>query len=168
MKKIMNIIVIILIIAIVVVACILLGKFINKIRHEKLDTSYMWNVRYQNMKILDGSNDGKTKESKDGIELEVTLKEPKEFYEATFEIENYGSLDAYISKINKNITSTDNILTCKITYLDGKEIKKGDKIKSNSKQTIKIRIDYPEQKEKIYKELKLNVQFSLQFKASYK
>ncbi len=167
MKKILNIIVIVLIIAIVVIACIFLSKFINKIRNEKLDTSYMWNIRYQNIKIQDGSSDGKTKESKDGIELEVTLKEPKEYYEATFEIENYGSLDAYISKINQNISSTDEILSCKITYLDGKEIKKGDKIKSNSKQTVKIRIDYPEQEEKIYKELKLNVQFSLQFKASY-
>lgn len=168
MKKILNIIVIVLIIAIVLVACIYLGKFINKIRHEKLDTSYMWNIRYQNMKIQDGSTNGKTKESKDGIEIEVSLKEPKEYYEATFEIDNYGSLDAYISKINKKITSTDDILTCNITYLDGKEIKKGDKIKSKSKKTIKIRIDYPKQKEKIYKELKLNVQFSLQFKASYK
>ena len=168
MKKIINIIVIILIIAIIIIACIFLGNLINKIKNEKLDTSYMWNVRYQNLQIQDGSRDGKTKESKDGIEIEVTLKEPKEYYEATFEIDNYGSLDAYISKINKTITSTDDILTCNITYLDGKEIKKGDKIKSNSKKTIKIRIDYPEQKEKIYKELKLNVQFSLQFKASYK
>ena len=120
------------------------------------------------MKIQDGSTNGNIKESKDGIELEVTLKEPKEYYEATFEIDNYGSLDSYISKINKTITSTDDILTCNITYLDGKEIKKGDKIPSKSKKTLKIRIDYPEQKEKIYKELKLNVQFSLQFKASYK
>ena len=124
MKKIINIIVIILIIAIIIIACIFLGNLINKIKNEKLDTSYMWNVRYQNLQIQDGSRDGKTKESKDGIEIEVTLKEPKEYYEATFEIDNYGSLDAYISKINKTITSTDDILTCNITYLDGKEIKK--------------------------------------------
>ena len=84
MKKILNIIVIILIIAIILVACIFLGKFINKIRHEKLDTSYIWNVRYQNMKIQDGSTNGNIKESKDGIELEVTLKEPKEYSDSSF------------------------------------------------------------------------------------
>ncbi len=167
MKKLKIIIEILGILIIFAGGCYLIYKFVHKIEKEKIDTSYMWNLKYQNMKVKRGSKEGKLKETKDGIELNVTLKEPKEFYEVSFEIENYGSLDAYISNIKKEVTSTDNILKSTITYFDGEEIHKGDKINSKSKKRFKLRIDYPKQKEKIYKELNLKLNFSLEFKADY-
>ncbi len=139
--------------------------FINMIEGEKLDTTYMWNIKEENIKVIEGSQKGELKETDKGIELSVTLLKPKQFYEVQYEIVNKGTLDAYVSKINNIVQSTDNILTCKTTYLDGKKIVKGDKLKSGEKKTIKIRIEYPEQKEKIYKKLKLLLRFSMEFKA---
>ena len=165
MKIFKTIIEILIMIAIFVGGAFLAYKFTNKIHKEKLDTTYMWNVKYQNIKVTEGSKEGETKESKNGISISVTLKDPKEFYEVTFDVENYGSLDAYVNEVISKVNSTDNILTSSISYLDGKEIKKGDKLKSGEKKTIKIRIDYPKQKEKIYKELKLDIEFSIHFKA---
>ncbi len=167
MKKTVKIIEISVIILLLFLSCFLLFKFVNKIHHEKIDTTYMWNIKYNNIKVAEGSKEGQIEEKDNKVNLNVTLTKPEEFYEVTFDVVNSGTLTAYISKITKEITSTDDILKCRITYLDNSEIKKGDKLLSNNKETIKIRIEYPDTKAKIYKELKLNLQLRITYKAIY-
>lgn len=167
MKKILKIFEFLLLLALLSISIFLLVKFIIKINHEKIDTSYMWNIKYNNIGVTEGSKEGKIDQKDNSFSLDVTLANPKEYYEVTFDIENKGTLTAYISNIKKEISSTDDILKCNITYLDGTEIKRGDRIPSNDKNTIKIRIEYPETKEKIYKELKLNLQLKITYKAVY-
>ena len=78
---------------------------------------------------------------------------------------NKGTLKAYIADIVKEIVSTDDILKCQITYLDNSEIQKGDILPPNQTKTIKIRIEYPKTKTKIYKKLQLVLNFKLIYKA---
>lgn len=165
MKKVIEIIGIIVIVAIFTTSCFLLYKFVNKISHEDVDTSYMWNIKYLNMKITEGSKKGKVMEKDEGINLHVTLSKPKEFYELTFDVTNKGTLKAYIADIVKEIVSTDDILKCQISYLDNSEIQKGDILLPKQTKTIKIRIEYPKTKTKIYKKLQLVLNFKLIYKA---
>ena len=167
MKKYIKVIEIIIIVLLLSLSCFLLYKFVNKIHNEKIDTTYMWNIKYENMQVTEGSKEGKLEEKDNKINLNVTLSKPKEYYEVTFDIVNSGTLTAYINKITKEITSTDDILKCHITYLDNNEIKKGDKLFPNQKTTIKIRIEYPETENKIYQELQLNLNFKINYKALY-
>ena len=167
MQKIIKVIEIVVIILLLSLCCFLLYKFVNRIHNEKIDTTYMWNIKYDNMKVTEGSKEGQLDKKDNKINLNVTLTKPKEFYEVNFDIKNKGTLTAYINKINKKITSTDDILKCEITYLNNTEIKKGDKLLPNQKNTIKIRIEYPDTKTKIYQELQLNLDFKISYKAQY-
>ena len=153
-----------------IIACFITGgyyinKLTNKINKEKTDTTYIWNIYYHNIKVSEGSKEAKLEDKDGNISLELSLSKPKEFYEVVFDIDNKGTANAYISNIIKKIESTDDVLKCDITYLDGKEIKKGDKLFSKEKRTVKIRIEYPETKKKIYKELKLSLEFKIEYKA---
>ena len=165
MKKLFKIVGIILIIALFSGSCFLLYKTVNKIKHEKVDTTYMWNIKYQNLKVTEGSKEGEVTEKDEGISLKVTLTKPKEYYEVTFDVINKGTLTAYIDEITKEIESTDDILKCQITYLDNTELNKGDTLLPNEAKTIKIRIDYPKTETKIYKELQLSLNLKLIYKA---
>ena len=167
MQKVIKIVEYFAIIILFFITCFLLYKFVNKIHHEKIDTTYMWNIKNENITVTEGSKEGQIKEKNNRLELEVTLTKPEEYYEITFDVVNKGSLIAYVNKITKDISSTDDILKCNISYLDGREIKKDDKLLPNKKETIKIRIEYPNTQAKIYKELQLNLQFKINYKAKY-
>lgn len=167
MQKAMKIIQYIEIIIITLITSLLLYRFVYKIHHEKVDTTYMWNINVKNIKVTEGSKNGEIIEKDNKLELKATLNQPKEFYEVTFDIVNEGTLSAYINKIYNQVDSTDNILKYYITYLDGREINKGDVLPPEKKKTIKIRIEYPEINSKIYKELQLNLQFKIFYKAVY-
>ena len=69
MKKVIEIIGIIVIVAIFTTSCFLLYKFVNKISHEEVDTSYMWNIKYLNMKVTEGSKKGKVMEKDENQNL---------------------------------------------------------------------------------------------------
>ena len=153
-----------------IIACFIIGgiflyKTTNKIKKEKMDTTYIWNINYTNIKVTEGSKETELKEENGSFKIDLTLEKPKEFYEVTMDIENKGTADAYINNITEKVESTDDILKRQITYLDGKEIKKGDELLSGEKVTIKIRIEYPETKKKIYKKLKLSLNYKIEYKA---
>ena len=164
MPRIIKVIEITIIILLLFLSSFFLYQFVNKIHHEKVDTSYMWNIKYQNIKVTEGSKEGEVSEKEKGINLNVTLSQPKEFYEVTFDVVNKGTLKAYIDEITKEIDSTDDILKCQILYKDNGEIYKGDILLPGESKTIKIRIDYPKTKAKVYKELQLTLKFNLNFK----
>lgn len=163
MKKVISILESLLIIVLLFITIILSIKFIVKIKHEQIDSTYLWNITFSNPKIKEGSQDGEIKTNDNELNFSVTLKNEEEFYEYTIDIKNEGNLDAQISEINQEIKSTKNILVAKINYDDGTEIKKGDVLKSGDKKTVKVSITYPKQKEKIYDELTLELSFSLKY-----
>lgn len=163
MKKVISILESLLIIVLLFITILLSIKFIVKIKHEQIDSTYLWNITFSNPKIKEGSQDGEIKTNDNELNFSVTLKNEEEFYEYTIDIKNEGNLDAQISEINQEIKSTKNILVAKINYDDGTEIKKGDVLKSGDKKTVKVSITYPKQKEKIYDELTLELSFSLKY-----
>lgn len=167
MKKQIHIIQGIIILLIIFIALLISIKFIYKINNEQVDTSYIWNINLTNLQITEGSIQGTTKLENNTLTTEVTLKKELEYYEFTFEIENTGTLDAILDNVDLSIENKKNILTHKVSYLDGASINKGDILKSNTSKTILVRIDYPKQTNKIYDELTLKITLNLIYKAIY-
>lgn len=152
-----------IILTVILISALLLISFIYKITHEQVDTSYMWNIKLTNLKVKEGSKEGNISLKDNKVTLDLTLKEEKEFYEFSFDIENNGTLDALLDEYNLSIDNKKNILTYKITYLDETPISKGDILNNKSTKTIKVRIDYPKQEKKIYDELTIKISLSLKF-----
>lgn len=163
MKKALCIIENIIIILLLIISCLLFVKFIYHINHETLDTTYLWNISYQNFQTTSGSQSINLENKDDSLNFSVTLKNEEEFSEFTIDLVNNGSLDAKIANIDKEIVSTNNVLVASITYLDGTAIKENDILKSQETKKIKVRIDYPKQKEKIYEALKLELKLKIKF-----
>lgn len=152
-----------IILFIIFISALLLISFIYKILHEQVDTSYIWNINITNLKIKDGSQKGNISLKDNSLTLELTLKEEKEYYEFSFDIENNGTKDAILDEYNLSIDNQKNILTYSITYLDNSKISKGDVLNNKSTKTIKVRIDYPKQEKKIYEELNIKINLSLKY-----
>ncbi len=167
MKKALGILESLLIAQLLFVSVLIGIKFIYGIRHETIEVKYLWNISSSELRVTEGSVAGEINSNEDGISLNVKLKNEEEFYEFTYDITNNGNLDAIITDIEQEITSTNNVLIAKITYLDDTEIKRGDIIKSNETKTIKVRIEYPKQEAKIYDELSLNFSHKISFSPSY-
>lgn len=167
MKKQIHILQGLIILIIILIAGLLSIRFIYKINHEKMDTTYMWNINFNNLKITKNSKKGKITLEDNTINLDLTLEKETEFYEFSIDIENSGTLDAKLQELNLQVNNPKNILTYKLTYQNGTEIKKGDILYSNTKESIIVRIDYPKQKEKIYEALKLNLTLSIKYSAIY-
>ena len=167
MKKVLSFLENLLIISLLFVCVLVFIKFVYGINHETIDTKYLWDITYSDIKVTEGSTGGEVKNDPNSVNLSVTLKNEGEFYEFTYKINNNGNLDAQIAKINKVIESKDNILQAKIIYEDGSEIHEGDIIKSKETKVVKVRIDYPKQEKKIYDELTLNLSFLITFVPYY-
>lgn len=163
MKKQIHILKGLFILTLIFILSLCLITFTHKILHEKVDTTYMWNIKLTNLKIKEGSQKGTISLKDNKVSLDLTLKEEKEFYEFTFDIENKGTLDATLEEYNLKVDNKKNIITYNITYLNDEPIHKGDILNNDSTQTIKVRIDYPEQEKKIYEELNIKITLSLKY-----
>lgn len=168
MKKQLHILQGLIILIIILIASLLSIKFIYKIKHEKLDTTYMWNINFTNLMVSKNSKKGDIKLEDNNINLELILEKENEFFEFTVDIENNGTLNAKLTDFNIIVENPKKILTYKITYIDKTEIKKGDILYSNDKKTILVRIDYPKQNNKIYEALKLKLSFNINYSAIQK
>lgn len=167
MKKQLHILQGLFILTFILIMSLLIIKFIYNINQENIDTSYMWNIKLDNIKIKEGSKNCKTTIENNILKTEVLLEKEEEFYEFTFDVINNGSLDAKISEIKLGIDNPQNILTYKLSYLDGTSINKEDILESKSKKTILIRVDYPKQKDKVYEALKLSLTLNIKYTAIY-
>ena len=163
MKKQIHILKGLFILTLIFILSLLLVTFVYRILHEDVDTSYIWNINLTNIKEKEGSTKAKLATKDNNISLDLVLKEENEFYEFTFDIENKGTLDAKLEEYDLKIENPKNILTYKINYLNGKEINKGDILNNDSTQTIKVRIDYPQQEAKIYEELNIKISLTLKY-----
>ncbi len=167
MKKQIHILEGLLILIVILLLGLLTIKFIYHIRHEEVDTSYMWNINFTNLTVSEGSKKGTINLDNNSINLDVTLSKENEFYEFTIDINNTGSLDAEITKLLIDIDNPDNILEYTITYLNGLSIDEGDTLLSNETKTIKIRIEYPHQNSKIYNALNLKLSLNIEYSPIY-
>ena len=167
MKKQIHIIEGIIILIIILIAGLLTIKFIYNIKHEQVDPSYIWNINFKNLIVSEGSKEGSITLDNNKIDLEVTLNEEGEFYEFTIDIQNRGTLDAKIDKIDINVDNPEDKLRYSVTYLNGTSIDIGDVLKSNTYRTIRVRIEYPHQNEKIYEALKLKLALNIEYIAIY-
>lgn len=151
-----------IILTIIFLSSLLLISFVYKILHQPVDTKYIWNINLTNLKIKEGSKKGNISLKDNKVVLDLTLEKEKEYYEFSFDIENTGTKDAILEEYNLEVDNKKNILTYSISYLNNESIKKGDVLSNNSTQTVKVRIDYPKQENKIYD--KLNIKISLKLK----
>lgn len=152
-----------LILTAIFICSLLLVTFVYRITHEKVDTLYMWNIKLTNLKVKEGSEKADLSLKDNKVNLDLTLKKEKDFYEFYFDIENNGTLDAILKEMDFKVDNPKNIITYKITYLNDQQIKEGDILNNKSTQTIKVRIDYPEQEKKIYEELNIKISLSLKY-----
>lgn len=162
MKKFIHILKGHIILILIFIFSLLLISFVHKVLHEEVDTSYIWNIKLTNLKVKEGSKKGDISLKDNKVELDLTLKDEKDFYEFSFDIENNGTLDAVLDEYIINVDNKKNILTYNISYINDKQILKGDVLNNKSTQTIKVRIDYPKQEKKVYD--KLNIKISLMLK----
>ncbi|MBR2828139.1 MAG: hypothetical protein IKE70_02790 [Bacilli bacterium] len=118
-----------------------------------------WNVRFKENSIhispgsieVDTTNGGKeaTIDNISTVSYQVKLLKPGDFYEFTVDVENTGSIDAMIGSISNKINlveinenSLPDYLKYSVSYSDGVEIKNNQFLKSNTTETIKVRIEY--------------------------
>lgn len=167
MRKQIHILEGIIILIVIIISFFFLIKFIYTINHENLDTSYMWNINFANLKINDGSAEGDLNLIDNKINLDITLQKDSEYFSFTIDIVNDGSLDAQIESINLNVENPANILAYSITYSNQEPLNVGDILKSNSSKTILINISYPPQKNKIYDSLNLKLALDISYTAIY-
>ena len=163
MKKQIHILEGLLILTITLIASLFTIKFIYDINNEKINPETLWNLEFNNLKVTEGSETATINLDNDIIYLDLKLKEENQFYEFTIDVINNGVLKAQLSEIKLEIDNPKNILTYNISYIDDSTIEKGDIILPNSKNTIKVRIDYPKQQEKIYEELKLSLSLNVKY-----
>lgn len=166
MKKQIHILEGLMILIIVFISFLLLSYFIYHINHEKIDTSYMWNITFNNLQIEDGSK-GNITYTDETLNLEVTLNEFNEYSRFTIDIENNGTIDAILDDYILEVINTKEILKYNVTYANGEEIKENDYLPSNSKRTVLINIYYPELSEKIYPVLELSLSLNMHYIAKY-
>lgn len=168
MKKQLHILEGIMILILILIAILLTIKFIYHINHEPMDTTYMWNITFTNLQVKEESQKGDINLEDNLLTVDVTLKEEGQFYEFTIDTENKGTLDAKIEDIVLEVNNPQNILAYTLTYEDNSPIQKDDILPSNTTKTLKIRISYPKQKDKIYDALNLKLSLNIKYTALYK
>ncbi|MBR4694405.1 MAG: hypothetical protein IKP07_06280 [Bacilli bacterium] len=167
MKKQIHILEGIIILLLILIASLLVIRFIYKINHETVDTDYMWNIEFDNLNITEGSTKGNLSLNDNVINLDVSLEKDTEFFEFTLDVTNKGSLNAKIEEVIVEKDADNDILKYNITYLDDVPINRGDIIRSHDKKTIKVRIYYPKQEQKIYEKLNLKLKLNISYVAVY-
>ena len=103
-----------------------------------------WNVYFDNIVVSDGSVSGNVDITSDTVmNFNANFNKPGDYYEFSVDVINDGSLDAKVDSIslggNEDIK---NFVDYTISYVDGMEIAKGDKLSSLKKETIRVKIQY--------------------------
>lgn len=167
MTKQLHIIEGLIILTIIVIVCLITIPFIYNIKHEKVDESYMFNINFNNLRVKEGSKEAKISLENNIVTLDVTLEKEEDFYEFYLDLENTGTLGAKLTDLTSDIVNPKEILTYRLSYLNDKEIKLDDIIPSNETATIKVRIEYPKQKNKVYEKLELKLSLLMEYQAVY-
>ena len=105
-------------------------------------------IPYENVEITKMSNEDNfsIENTKEGINYNLVLEKPGDYYEFTLDMVNNANYDVKITNLNLgNLTEKQKrYLEYKVTYLNGEIIKPNDIIKANSKITLKVSIYFKE------------------------
>ena len=100
-----------------------------------------WAVYFDNIVEKEGNVEGEVNlVNNNGISFNTNLEKPGDYYEFTVDVINNGSIDAMVDKFI--LSEVDDIIKYTVTYEDGMEISKKDKLESNDSDTILVRIEY--------------------------
>ena len=110
--------------------------------------SNTWDVYWDNVQVTEGSVSASTPvidTSKTTVSFSAHLSQPGDFYEFTVEAVNDGSIDAMIDTITRTVNNSETIpdyLKYEVTYDDNVSVTLKQLLKSESKETYKVRVEY--------------------------
>lgn len=108
----------------------------------------VFNIIFDNLKVDSSNNSTDVPKlvSRQSLRFDITLKEPGDVYSFTIDIKNNGKYNVKIDKFLTTILSTEQekYMTYTMTYEDGTEIQKNDKLKSGDTVTLKFTAIYKE------------------------
>lgn len=124
-----------------------LGVKINGIKEVE---SLNWDIRFSNLRVLDGSiapiKPAKIDNTETKIDYEVSLTGPGEYYSFKVDIVNRGTMDAKIHEIiDKGITDRQKrYLEYSVLYEDGKSINVNDTLLAGEIKTVTVLVRFLE------------------------
>ncbi len=139
---------------VVIVLCLSLGYAflttnlsINGIANIDRNT---WNVYWDNIQVSSGSVEAETPTidtNKTTVSFHARLSKPGDYYEFTVDAKNDGTMDAMIGSMNATVNGNPIsylpvYLNYSITYADGEPLAESQELKSNEKETYKIRLEF--------------------------
>lgn len=124
-----------------------------------------WAVYFDNVEEKEGGVEGNVNlVNNNGISFNTNLEKPGDYYEFSVDVINNGSIDAMVDKFI--LSEVDDIIKYTVTYEDGMEISKKDKLKVQESETILVRIEYRtdiESKDLNNEDLSMNFSFELDY-----
>lgn len=111
---------------------------------------YHWNIRFENISVFNGSVDAVKDPVIDstgtGVNYEVYMDEPGEYYKFSVDIVNRGTMDAKIYDIINNgfNDAQKRYLSYEIEYADGSPISIDDLLYNGERKTIIISLKFKE------------------------
>lgn len=110
-----------------------------------------WNIKFANPNVTTGSitaeGGGSIIPTVSGTTATytITLEKPGDFYEFTIDVQNTGTINAKVGDtpiISGLSTEMDKVVNYTVTYEDGTEIKKDDKLDAGATKNFKVRVEY--------------------------
>ena len=105
-----------------------------------------WDVHFEDVRVLNNyTADRSSRPTIDSTQTKITfslkLTTPGQFYEISTDVVNSGTIDAMLSTISNNLTTSQKkYLEYSVKYIDGASMNRKDYLKKGTKQRIKIKI----------------------------
>lgn len=106
----------------------------------------LWDVHFEDVRVLNNyTADQSSRPTIDSTQTKITfslkLTTPGQFYEISTDVVNSGTIDAMLSTISNNLTTSQKkYLEYSVKYIDGASMNTKDYLKKDTKQRIKIKI----------------------------
>ena len=108
----------------------------------------VWNVRFENVKVLTNNAIVETApniiDNGSKVNFVIKLDKPGDSYSFTVDVVNNGDIDAMLGTTNliDELSTKTNYLDYKLSYSDGVDFTKGDLLKKGTKDTIKFKVTF--------------------------
>ena len=108
----------------------------------------VWNVRFENVKVLTNNAIVETApniiDNGSKVNFVIKLDKPGDSYSFTVDVVNNGDIDAMLGTTNliDELSTKTNYLDYKLSYIDGVDFTKGDLLKKGTKDTIKFTVTF--------------------------
>lgn len=127
-----------------------------------------WSVVFRNINESNGSVEGTANViGSTGISFNADLDKPGDYYEFSVDVVNNGSIDAMVSNYSFEGTSDiEKIIKFDVSYIDGVEINKLDRLASLEEETLLIRMEYRKDVDPSdlnQEDIEINVKFEMDY-----